>query len=110
MTIRLPVIKASNNETVRPLFQRVAIWHTARWPGAATWSATLRVRSLMLFWILVPVLVVLGLLTLIAFTGSAGVETIADFEGHNATLTCYHCGNETQVGRKVCEHCHEELQ
>lgn len=65
---------------------------------------------MILWWFIVPLLLALGLLTLIAFTGSAGVETIADFEGHNATLTCFHCGNETQVGRKVCEHCHEELQ
>jgi hypothetical protein len=64
----------------------------------------------MLFWIFAPILIVLGVLSLLAFTGSAGIETLADFEGHNATLTCFHCGNETQVGRKVCEHCHEELQ
>ncbi|MDA0587358.1 MAG: hypothetical protein O2820_03250 [Planctomycetota bacterium] len=64
----------------------------------------------MWFYIIFPILVVLGVLSLLAFTGSAGIESLADFEGHNATITCFHCGNETQVGRKVCEHCNEELQ
>jgi hypothetical protein len=46
----------------------------------------------------------------VLFAVAYGFGTIADIEGHNATMTCFHCGRETQVGRKTCEWCNEELQ
>jgi hypothetical protein len=40
----------------------------------------------------------------------AGVNAIAETETEVTTLTCFHCGSETVVGRPRCEHCNGELQ
>ncbi len=40
----------------------------------------------------------------------AGVRTIAETDSELATLKCFHCGRETLVGLKHCQHCGQELQ
>ncbi len=39
-----------------------------------------------------------------------GVRTIAETDSELATLKCFHCGRETLVGQKLCQHCGQELQ
>jgi hypothetical protein len=42
--------------------------------------------------------------------GAAGVASITDMDKTTPTLTCFHCGNKTEVGRPLCQHCKKELQ
>ena len=51
-------------------------------------------------------LVVVGVL----FALGAGINVLADDESKDATLKCFHCGRETQTGRRTCQHCGNELQ
>jgi hypothetical protein len=41
---------------------------------------------------------------------SAGMDSISSFETREAKLTCFHCGQPTEVGRKHCQQCGKELQ
>jgi hypothetical protein len=41
---------------------------------------------------------------------SAGMDSVATFESHDAELTCFHCGRSTEVGREYCQQCGKELQ
>jgi len=47
---------------------------------------------------------------LLILVGWVMVSALVDFEERSATLRCFHCGCETEVGRKICEHCRRELQ
>lgn len=59
-------------------------------------------------------LIVLGLFMAVLAIGfmvlGAGVSTIAETDSDPATLKCFHCGRETLVGQKHCQHCGQELQ
>jgi hypothetical protein len=44
------------------------------------------------------------------FGSAAGMASLSDMEIETPTLTCFHCGNETEVGRPHCQHCKKELQ
>ena len=61
-------------------------------------------------WIFV-VLVLGGLLTLVAcWCCGVSVDSLFAISDGNATLTCFHCGQETKANGKTCEHCGGELQ
>ena len=62
------------------------------------------------FWIMGPLVVLLGIGAIVFLVVGAGVNTVAETEAESGTLDCFHCGHETSTGRKVCEHCGEELQ
>ena len=47
---------------------------------------------------------------LLILFGWVVVSALVDFEERSSTLRCFHCGCETEVGRKICQHCHSELQ
>lgn len=46
----------------------------------------------------------------VLFGLSAGMDSVTGFESHDAELTCFHCGQVTEVGREHCRHCGKELQ
>ena len=90
-TTELTVLSVRNNVAVI-----TPIWHRTKTP--------------MILWFFTSLLLIVLAGGLILFALGYSFGTIADFEGHNATITCFHCGQETQVGRKTCEWCHKELQ
>jgi hypothetical protein len=55
--------------------------------------------------------IVIAVLVAVSIIGSAtGVASLTDMDRETPTLTCFHCGNATEVGRPHCQHCKKELQ
>lgn len=61
-------------------------------------------------WLMGPIVVIGGIFALLALGVGFGANSLGDTELEDATLECFHCGRETSVGRKTCEHCGQELQ
>lgn len=63
-------------------------------------------------WILVVLLPVLipAFIVLVVFLVSLVDSTESSPLGGGAKLNCYHCGQETESGRRTCVHCGGELQ
>ena len=56
--------------------------------------------------------IVLGLVLVLVGCWCCGVslDSLLSWGEESATLTRFHCGQETHANRKTCEHCDEELQ
>ena len=56
--------------------------------------------------------VVIGVLGTLAACWCCGVsvDSLLTWGEGRATLTCFHCGQQTQADRKTCQHCGRELQ
>jgi hypothetical protein len=62
-------------------------------------------------WVWGIIFVIAGILIGVSLVGSAaGMATLTDMDPDIPTLTCFHCGNQTEVGRHHCQHCKKELQ
>ena len=62
-------------------------------------------------WVWLIIAVIAVVLIGISLIGSAaGIASLTDMDRDTPTLTCFHCGNQTEVGRPVCQHCKQELQ
>ena len=57
----------------------------------------------------VLVIVVLVLLV-VCWCCGVSLDSLLDWGEQSATLTCYHCGQQTSSSGKTCEHCGGELQ
>ena len=56
--------------------------------------------------------IVIGVLGTLAACWCFGVsvDSLLTWGEGRATLTCFHCGQQTQATRKTCQHCGRELQ
>jgi len=54
------------------------------------------------------VLILAGGALLFVVAYASGI--IGEHENDDATLTCFHCGRDTDVGRRRCQWCRKELQ
>ena len=57
-----------------------------------------------------PLAILMGIGAILCLAVGAGVNATAETDTEQGTLDCFHCGHQTSTGRKVCEHCGEELQ
>lgn len=55
---------------------------------------------------------VIGIVILLVVCWCCGVsvDSLATWGEDSATLTCFHCGQQTSAGVKTCDHCGGELQ
>lgn len=55
---------------------------------------------------------VLSVLVLLVVCWCCGVslDSLLDWGDQKASLTCFHCGQQTSASGKTCEHCGGELQ
>lgn len=50
------------------------------------------------------------ILWIVCWCCGVSVDSLATWGDESATLTCFHCGQQTAAGNKTCEHCGGELQ
>ncbi|TXT36059.1 MAG: hypothetical protein FD138_1112 [Planctomycetota bacterium] len=55
---------------------------------------------------------VISVLILLVVSWCCGVslDSLLDWGDQKASLTCFHCGQQTSASGKTCEHCGGELQ
>ena len=49
-------------------------------------------------------------LLIVCWCCGVSVDSLATGGEDSATLTCFHCGQQTAAGGKTCDHCGGELQ
>lgn len=50
------------------------------------------------------------ILLLVCWCCGVSLDSLLDWSDQKATLTCFHCGQQTSASSKICEHCGRELQ
>jgi hypothetical protein len=49
-------------------------------------------------------------LVIVCWCCGVSVDSLMTWGEDSATLTCFHCGQQTAAGGKTCQHCGGELQ
>lgn len=49
-------------------------------------------------------------LVIVCWCCGVSVDSLMTWGEDSATLTCFHCGQQTAAGGKTCQHCGSELQ
>lgn len=61
-------------------------------------------------WMLTGLIVGFVLILVVCWCCGVSVDSLVTWGDDSATLTCFHCGQETSAAGKTCEHCGGELQ
>ena len=61
-------------------------------------------------WILLALVSAVPVLLILCWCCGVSLDSLVTLGEEPATLTCFHCGQETQANRKTCDHCGGELQ
>jgi uncharacterized membrane protein len=61
-------------------------------------------------WLLGLMVVSVIVLVIVCWCCGVSVDSLMTWGEDTATLTCFHCGQQTAAGGKTCQHCGGELQ